>query len=219
MLRFAMCSVGCAYLGGVLCAPHCAFVYVVRATLLRPALRFVCYAEQSYRKKRRKSSPHFGCWGTDYLCSMQLSKNFSLAEMTKSVTAKRLGIDNTPNEEQIAFLRELCEAVLQPLRDHIGPVSITSGLRVPALNRAVGGSGTSQHCALNGAAADIDMDAKNTEVFNYIKDNLVFDQLIWEFGNDKFHDWVHVSYNYGHNRGQVLKAIKQNGKTKYVPYK
>ena len=149
---------------------------------------------------------------------MQLSKNFSLAEMTKSVTAKRLGIDNTPNEQQIEFLRELCEAVLQPLRDALGPIAITSGLRVPKLNKAVGGSTTSQHCALSGAAADIDMDAKNTEVFNYIKDNLVFDQLIWEFGSNDCPDWVHVSYHYGHNRGQILKAVKQKGKTKYLKY-
>ena len=154
---------------------------------------------------------------------MQLSKNFSLAEMTKSVTAKRLGIDNTPNEQQIEFMRELCEAVLQPLRDALGPIVITSGLRVPALNKAVGGSGTSQHCALNGAAADIDIctgkcEGKNTEVFNYIKDNLVFDQLIWEFGSNECPDWVHVSYHYGHNRGQILKAVKQNGKTKYLKY-
>lgn len=155
---------------------------------------------------------------------MNLSKNFTLAEMTKSVTAKRLGIDNTPDDAQIAFMRELCEAVLQPLRDHIGPVRITSGLRVPKLNKAVGGSGTSQHCALNGAAADIDIctgkcEGKNAEVFNYIKDNLIFDQLIWEFGDDKCPDWVHVSYHYGHNRKQILKAVKQNGKTKYLKFK
>jgi zinc D-Ala-D-Ala carboxypeptidase len=149
---------------------------------------------------------------------MNLSKNFTLKEMTKSVTAKRLGIDNTPNEEQIEFMRELCEAVLQPLRDELGPIIITSGLRVPALNKAIGGSSTSQHCALRGAAADIDMDEKNTEVFNYIKDNLVFDQLIWEFGDDKCPDWVHVSYHYGHNRSQILKAVKKNGKTAYIKY-
>ena len=150
---------------------------------------------------------------------MNLSKNFSLAEMTKSVTAKRLGIDNTPNEQQIEFLIELCENVLQPLRDKMGPILITSGLRVPKLNKAVGGSTTSQHCALNGAAADIDMDAKNAEIFNYIKDNLVFDQLIWEFGDDNCPDWVHVSYHYGHNRSQILKAVKRKGKTAFIPFK
>ena len=139
--------------------------------------------------------------------------------MTKSVTAKRLGIDNTPNEQQIEFLIELCENVLQPLRDKMGPILITSGLRVPKLNKAVGGSTTSQHCALNGAAADIDMDAKNAEIFNYIKDNLVFDQLIWEFGDDNCPDWVHVSYHYGHNRSQILKAVKRKGKTAYIPFK
>jgi len=149
---------------------------------------------------------------------MNLSKNFTLKEMTKSVTAKRLGIDNTPNEEQIEFMRELCGVVLQPLRDELGPIIISSGLRVPALNKAIGGSSTSQHCALRGAAADIDMDEKNTEVFNYIKDNLVFDQLIWEFGDDKCPDWVHVSYHYGHNRSQILKAVKKNGKTAYIKY-
>jgi hypothetical protein len=155
---------------------------------------------------------------------MNLSKNFTLREMTKSVTAKRLGIDNTPNDEQIAFMRELCEAVLQPLRDELGPIIITSGLRVPALNKAIGGSSTSQHCALRGAAADIDIctgecEGKNAEVFNYIKDNLIFDQLIWEFGDNDCPDWVHVSYHYGHNRGQILKAVKKNGKTTYIPFK
>jgi len=149
---------------------------------------------------------------------MNLSKNFTLKEMTKSVTAKRLGIDNTPNDEQIAFMRELCEAVLQPLRDELGPITISSGLRVPALNKALGGSSTSQHCAMRGAAADIDMDEKNAEVFNYIKNNLIFDQLIWEFGDDNCPDWVHVSYHYGHNRSQILKAVKKNGKTAYIKY-
>jgi len=149
---------------------------------------------------------------------MKLSENFTLAELTKSSTAKRLGIDNTPNPEQLENLVELCHKVLQPLRDAIGPIRISSGLRVPELNKAIGGSTTSQHCAINGAAADIDID-DNKEVFEYIKNNLQFDQLIWEFGNEKQPDWVHVSYHYGHNRGQVLKAIKKDGKTKYVPYK
>lgn len=149
---------------------------------------------------------------------MKLSENFTLAELTKSSTAKRLGIENTPDPQQLENLVELCQKVLQPLRDAIGPIRISSGLRVPALNKAIGGSSTSQHCAINGAAADIDID-DNKKVFDYIKNNLQFDQLIWEFGNEKQPDWVHVSYHYGHNRGQVLKAIKKDGKTKYVPYK
>ena len=156
---------------------------------------------------------------------MKLSENFTLAELTKSQTAKRLGIDNTPTPEQLENLIELCNKVLQPLRDAIGPIHISSGLRVPALNKAIGGSKTSQHCAINGAAADIDMcppsgcKNKNAEVFNYIKDNLQFDQLIWEFGNDNCPDWVHVSYHYGKNRGQILRAVKKNGKTTYINYK
>ena len=149
---------------------------------------------------------------------MKLSENFTLAELTKSSTATRLGIDNSPSPEQLENLVELCHKVLQPLREAVGPINISSGLRVPALNKAIGGSKTSQHCAINGAAADIDIE-DNKKVFDYIKNNLQFDQLIWEFGNEKQPDWVHVSYHYGHNRGQVLKAIKRDGKTKYVPYK
>ena len=149
---------------------------------------------------------------------MKLSENFTLAELTKSSTATRLGIDNSPSPEQLENLVELCHKVLQPLREAVGPINISSGLRVPALNKAIGGSKTSQHCAINGAAADIDIE-DNKKVFDYIKNNLQFDQLIWEFGNEKQPDWVHVSYHYGHNRGQVLKAVKKDGKTKYVPYK
>lgn len=154
---------------------------------------------------------------------MKLSKNFTLKEMTRSVTAKRRDIDNTPDEQQIENLAELCEKVLQPLRDLMGPIVITSGYRSPALNTAIGGSATSQHCAIKGAAADIDIctgdcDYKNAEVFHNIKDNFVFDQLIWEFGSESCPDWVHVSYNYGKNRKQILKAVKKNGKTKYLNY-
>tara|TARA_R110000868_G_scaffold47907_1_gene156404 strand:+ start:533 stop:982 length:450 start_codon:yes stop_codon:yes gene_type:complete len=149
---------------------------------------------------------------------MNLSKSFTLAELTKSQTATRLGIDNTPTPEQLENLVELCHKVLQPLRDAVGPVLISSGLRVPALNKAIGGSATSQHCAINGAAADIDV-KDNRKVFDYIKDNLQFDQLIWEFGDRESPDWVHVSYHYGKNRGQVLRAIKKNAKTTYINYK
>tara|TARA_R110001592_G_scaffold138865_3_gene358418 strand:+ start:407 stop:865 length:459 start_codon:yes stop_codon:yes gene_type:complete len=149
---------------------------------------------------------------------MKMSANFSLGEMTSSHTAQRLGIDNTPNDEQIENLKELCEKVLQPIRDKFGPVRVTSGLRVPDLNTAIGGSKSSQHC--KGEAADINLCAngcggKNSDVFNYIKESLTFDQLIWEFG-DSCPAWVHVSYKYGHNRGQVLKASKKNGRTVYT---
>ena len=147
---------------------------------------------------------------------MNLSKNFTLVEMTKSSTAKRLGIDNTANEEQIEALRELCEKCLQPIRDEFGVVKITSGLRVPALNKAIGGSSSSQHC--KGEASDIDFGNRNGEVFAWIVDNLNFDQLIWEFGNEANPDWIHISYKYGKNRKQILKAVKQNGRTKYLPF-
>ena len=149
---------------------------------------------------------------------MKLSKNFTLGEMIQSQTAIRKGIDNTPNGNQILNLIDLCENVLQPLRDHIGAIYISSGFRSQKLNVAIGGSTTSQHCALNGAAADIDMGEKNREIFEYIKNELPFDQLIWEFGNEEYPSWVHVSYKEGKNRKQILKAVKENDRTKYKQF-
>tara|TARA_R110001592_G_scaffold42649_2_gene138453 strand:+ start:621 stop:1070 length:450 start_codon:yes stop_codon:yes gene_type:complete len=149
---------------------------------------------------------------------MKLSNNFSLAEMTRSSTATKKGIDNTPNGSQIENLLILCDNVLQPLRDALGPIVISSGFRSVKLNTAIGGSSSSQHCALKGAASDIDLGLLNAKVFNYIKSNLIWDQLIWEFGSEDCPSWVHVSFNEGHNRKQILKAIKQNGKTKYINF-
>ncbi len=150
---------------------------------------------------------------------MRLSKNFTLSEMTKSQTAQRLGIENNPDELQIENMRELSEKILQPIRDEFGPVRVTSGLRVPELNTALSGSKYSQHC--KGEAADIDMcsnvcDKKNAEVFAWIVSNLIWDQMIWEFGNDSCPDWIHISYSYGKNRREVLKAVKKKGKTSYI---
>lgn len=153
---------------------------------------------------------------------MMLSKNFSLDEMTRSSTAKEKRIDNIPNEAQIEFMVELCQSVLQPIRDKFGPVKINSGFRSAKLNTAIGGSTSSQHCCLNGAAADIYFQLGRAEVFYWIKENLVFDQLIWEFGDENESldgngpAWIHVSFNYSKNRNQILKAIKENGKTKYL---
>ena len=153
-----------------------------------------------------------------------LSKNFSLDEMTRSATAKSKLIDNTPNEAQIEFMVELCQNVLQPIRDKFGPVKINSGFRSAKLNTAIGGSTSSQHCCLNGGAADIYFKLGRAEVFHWIKENLRFDQLIWEFGDENESldgngpAWIHVSYNYGKNRNQILKAIKKNGKTKYLNF-
>lgn len=153
---------------------------------------------------------------------MQLSKNLSLAEVIRSETAKRRGVSNMPTDAHIANFKLLAEKVFQPIRDHFGvPIHISSGYRSAALNKAIGGAASSQHCT--GEAIDIDMDGTsvtNAQIFNYIKDNLEFDQLIWEFGTDSNPDWVHVSYeSTGKQRKQILKAIKSGGATKYLPYK
>ena len=153
---------------------------------------------------------------------MQLSKNLSLAEVMRSETAKRKGISNMPTPEHIENFKLLAENVFQPIREHFGvPIHISSGYRSKALNTAVGGSLSSQHCS--GEAIDIDMDGTsvtNAQIFNYIKDNLNFDQMIWEFGTDTNPDWVHVSYeSTGKQRKQILKAVKSAKGTSYLPYK
>ena len=160
---------------------------------------------------------------------MQLSKNLALSEVTRSETSKRRGISNMPTPEHIENFKKLAENVFQPIRDHFGvPIRISSGYRSEALNKAIGGAGkmvngkyvpSSQHCT--GEAIDIDMDGTsitNKQIFDYIKANLEFDQLIWEFGTDANPDWVHVSYeSTGKQRKQVLKAIKKGSATSYLP--
>lgn len=155
---------------------------------------------------------------------MQLSKHLSLAEVTRSETAKRRGISNQPTPEHLENFKLLAEKVFEPIRLHFdSPIHISSGYRSAALNKAVGGSKTSQHCS--GEAIDIDMDGSsngitNKMVFDFIKDNLQFDQLIWEMGTDSNPDWVHVSYeSSGKQRKQILKAVKKGGATSYIPYK
>jgi len=152
---------------------------------------------------------------------MKLSNNLSLNEMTRSNTAQRRGIDNSPTPEHIENMKVLAEKIFQPIREHFDrPIFVSSGYRSKALNTAIGGSQTSQHST--GEAVDIDMDGttlSNTDVFNYIKDNLDFDQLIWEFGNDQKPDWVHVSYKAnGPQRKSILVAKKINNKTTYQKY-
>lgn len=145
---------------------------------------------------------------------MKLSKNLSLAEVTKSVTAKRLGIDNTPDEWVTENLRQVAINVFQPLRDAFrGPIYVSSGYRSADLNRAIGGSKRSQH--VEGRALDLDADVyggcTNAQIFEYIKENLEFDQLIWEFGDESNPDWVHVSFVYdGNNRKRCLKACRDD---------
>jgi zinc D-Ala-D-Ala carboxypeptidase len=152
---------------------------------------------------------------------MKVSKHFALAEFTRSESAKRHGVSNEPTPEHLENLKVLCEKVLEPIRVKFGPINISSGYRSKALNHYIGGSLNSQHCEAK--AADIDMDGmgsvSNTEIFNYIKDSLDFDQMIWEFGDNNKPDWVHVSYNGAKNRKQILRALKVNGKTVYAPYK
>ena len=153
---------------------------------------------------------------------MNLSKNLTLSEVTKSNTAINLGIKNEPNAEQLENLKTIANEVFQKIRDHFGvPIKVSSGFRSEALNKKVGGSKTSDH--MKGCALDIDMDGipgnvTNRDIFNYIKNNLVFRQLIWEFGNANNPDWVHVSYVKGDNKKEILKAIKKGKKTIYVPY-
>lgn len=155
---------------------------------------------------------------------MQISKHLSLAEVSRSETAKRKGISNTPSGEHLENFKKLAENIFEPIREHFGvPIHISSGYRSKELNSAIGGSSTSQHCS--GEAIDIDMDGStggvsNKDVFDYIKANLNFDQLIWEFGTDSNPDWVHVSHeSTGKQRKQILKAVKSGGKTSYLPLK
>lgn len=144
-----------------------------------------------------------------------ISKYISYKEATKSQTATRLGIDNKPTEDHLAAMKHVASEVFDKVRAHFGvPLGVSSFYRGPELNKAIGGSKTSQH--MKGEAIDIDADmyggVTNKEIFDYIKDNLIFDQLIDEYD----YSWIHVSLRRdGKNRGQVLRAYKENGKTKY----
>lgn len=150
---------------------------------------------------------------------MQLSKNFSLQELTKSQQGTRLGINNTPSDTVINNLQGLVNSILQPLRDMLKkPISISSGYRSFELNTAIGGSRTSEHCF--GYAADIEVPGiDNKQLFDIIKKNFKFTQLILEFYQEGIPDsgWVHVSMNPTNLKNQSLLAVKQNNKTVYLP--
>ena len=149
---------------------------------------------------------------------MKISEHISMKEALRSNTAKRLGIDNMPDNDTLVTMQITAEHIFEPLRNKFNePIYISSFYRSPELNKAIGGSTSSQPC--KGEAIDIDdvySKASNADFFNYIKDKLEFDQLIWEFGDDKNPAWVHVSYSLGKNRMRILKAIKENGRTKYI---
>ena len=149
----------------------------------------------------------------------RISKHISYKEATRSATALRLGIDNKPNEYELQNMEMVAKKVFEPLREAVdAPIKINSFYRCEKLNKAIGGSSKSQHC--QGRAIDIDDiygHVSNAYMYYYIKDNLDFDQLIWEFGTNDSPDWVHVSYvDEDSNRKRCLRAIRENGKTKYI---
>ena len=148
---------------------------------------------------------------------MKLTENFSLLELTKSQTAERIGINNTPSAEHQDNLKSLCVNVLQPIRDYFSKVvTISSGYRSPELCTAIGSKTTSQHA--KGQAADFEIfGVSNKELADWIHYNINYDQLILEYWKeeDPNSGWVHCSYNEGNNRRQYLKAYKENGSTKY----
>jgi zinc D-Ala-D-Ala carboxypeptidase len=149
---------------------------------------------------------------------MKISDHITYAEAIHSNTAKRKGIDNTPNQTQVDAMKLLAEKVFEPLRDWVGgPIKVNSFFRSVVLNEKIGGVASSQHC--KGQAIDID-DVygykSNAEMYKWVKENLDFDQMIWEFGTDMQPNWVHLSYiSKEENRNKCLKAYKEDRKTKY----
>ncbi len=148
-----------------------------------------------------------------------ISKHISYKEGVYSITAIRKGIDNEPNGEQLSNMKLVAEKIFEPVRTHFNtPIKVNSFFRSPDLNKAIGGSTKSQHC--KGQAIDIDDTygkVKNSDIYWWIKENLDFDQIIWEFGNNDNPNWVHVSYvSPEKNRNRCLKAYREDGKTKYM---
>ena len=149
---------------------------------------------------------------------MSVSKHISMKEAVESYTAKRRGIKNVPSEYELVNMTAVAENIFEPLREWVGgPIKINSFFRSVELNQAIGGSSKSQHC--QGRAIDIDDTygwKTNAEMYHWVKENLDFDQMIWEFGTDENPDWVHISYvSQDGNRNRCLKAKRINGKTTY----
>jgi len=155
---------------------------------------------------------------------MVIGKYLTLEECCKSATAIRLGIDNKPNQQQIIALHTLATNIYDKCCEKfLLKIPVTSMFRSKELNATISNSSAnSQHT--HGEAMDMDLDGTmngviNAQLFNYIKQNLDFDQLIWEFGTDTNPDWVHVSYDVsGKNRKNVFKASRVNGRVQYKPY-
>ena len=148
-----------------------------------------------------------------------ISKHISWHEGTYSRTGERRDLDNTPNEDQLKCMKEVAENLFEPLRDWVGGgIKINSFFRGEPVNTAIGGSTRSQH--MKGQAIDIDDTfghKTNAEMYHYIKDNLDFDQMIWEFGTDKNPNWLHISWvSHRPNRKKLTIAKKVNGRTKYI---
>jgi hypothetical protein len=147
-----------------------------------------------------------------------ISKHISYKEATRSLTAIRLGLKNKPNEYELSNMIGVAENIFEPLREWVNdPIKVNSFFRSIELNEAIGGSARSQHC--QGRAIDIDDTyghATNAEMFNWVKENLNFDQMIWEFGDDENPDWVHISWvSKDQNRNRCLRAERIDGKTTY----
>lgn len=146
---------------------------------------------------------------------MNLSKHVTRSEFERSETAINRGIDNSMNEWEIERAKLVCENCFEPIRAKVGaPIRINSGFRSGALNRAIGGATTSQHSL--GEA--IDLDLHDRDLFEWIIDNVEFDQLIFEGGTTDKADWFHISYRKGRLRKQVLRMVKKGGKSTYIPY-
>tara|TARA_R100001510_G_C7650954_1_gene208516 strand:- start:1111 stop:1581 length:471 start_codon:yes stop_codon:yes gene_type:complete len=148
-----------------------------------------------------------------------ISKHISYKEATASATALRRGLDNTPGPKELKCMQDIAKYLFEPLREWVGgPIKITSMFRGEPVNTAIGGSKNSQH--MKGQALDLDDTFKhktNAEMYHYIKDNLIFDQLIWEFGDDENPNWIHVSYvTHRENRRKLTIAYKEKGRTKYI---
>ena len=181
----------------------------IKTTLAQMVIDAIQKAVSSIETKKAQSQNNI---------SMNLSRNFTLQELIKSDTAIRKGIDNNPNADQVEKLKLLCENILQPVRDHFGRVTVTSCYRSPELCVAIGSSLTSQHSKAEAVDFEV-IGTDNAEVFDWIKDNLEFDQMILEFytPGEPNSGWVHCSYVSDSPRKQLLRAYREDGKVKYKP--